>query len=125
MNASTPAAPRRATAGIDWASDDHAVAVMDPDGVAINRSTFEHSGAGLRALIKALQRAEVDSVGIEHPDGPVVDALLEAGFTVFVIAPNQLKTCALATALRATRTTASMATSLPTPSAPTATGSPP
>lgn len=28
---------------------------------------------------------------LERPDGAVVDALLEAGFTGFVIAPNQLK----------------------------------
>ncbi len=91
MNASTPATIRRPTAGIDWASDDHAVAVVDPDGVVVTRCTVEHTGAGLRVLIKALQRAEVDVVGIERPDGPVVDALLDAGFTVFVIAPNQLK----------------------------------
>jgi transposase len=91
MNASTPLAPRRPTAGIDWANDDHAVAVVDPDGVALKRCTFEHTGAGLRALVKALQRADVDAVGIERPDGPVVEALLEAGLTVFVIAPNQVK----------------------------------
>jgi transposase len=30
-------------------------------------------------------------VAIERPDGPVVDVLLEAGFGVIVIAPNQLK----------------------------------
>jgi len=91
MNASTPVPPRRPTAGIDWASTDHAVAVVDPDGVALKRCTVEHTGAGLGALVKTLQRADVDAVGIERPDGPVVDALLEAGFTVFVIAPNQLK----------------------------------
>jgi len=59
---------------------------VDPDGVAIKRCTFQHTGAGLGALVKALQRADVDAVGIERPDGPVVDALLEVGFTVFVIA---------------------------------------
>ncbi len=37
MNASTPVEPRRPTAGIDWASDDQAVAVVDPDGVTIKR----------------------------------------------------------------------------------------
>jgi transposase len=91
MNASTSTAPRRGTAGVDWASKDHAVAVVDPDGAVVTRCTFEHTDAGLRALIKALQHVDVDAVGIERPDGPVVDALLEAGFTVFVIAPNQLK----------------------------------
>jgi transposase len=30
-------------------------------------------------------------VAIELPDGPVVDALLNAGITVVVISPNQLK----------------------------------
>ncbi|MFC8616303.1 hypothetical protein ACFT9M_07810 [Micromonospora purpureochromogenes] len=30
-------------------------------------------------------------VGIERPDGPVVEALLRAGLTAFVIAPNQIK----------------------------------
>ena len=30
MNANTPIAPRRPTAGIDWASDKHAVTVVDP-----------------------------------------------------------------------------------------------
>jgi hypothetical protein len=64
---------------------------VDPDGAVVMRCTFAHTGAGLRTLVKALQRAEVDAVGIERPDGPVVDALLEAGFTVFVVARNQLK----------------------------------
>ena len=91
MNANTPGAPRRPTAGIDWASDDHALAVVDPDGVVLTRCTFGHTGAGLRALVTALQSTDVEAVGIERPDGPVVDALLQASFTVFVIAPNQLK----------------------------------
>ena len=38
-----------------------------------------------------MQRADVEAVGIERPDGPVVDALLQADLTVFAIAPNQLK----------------------------------
>ncbi len=124
MNASTPVPPRRPTAGIDWASTDHAVAVVDPDGVALKRCTVEHTGAGLRALVKTMRGANVDAVGIERPDGPVVDALLEAGFTVFVIAPNQLKNLRSRYGSAATRTTASTPTSLPTPCAPTATGSP-
>jgi transposase len=91
MNASTTAASRRPTAGIDWASEDHAVAIVDPDGVAIHRFTTEHTGVGLRALVKTLQRVGVEAVGIERPDGRVVDALLEHAVTVFVIAPSQVK----------------------------------
>nr|WP_220454347.1 IS110 family transposase [Nocardioides immobilis] len=41
--------------------------------------------------MRRLRRARVWGVAIERPDGPVVDALLEAELTVFVIAPNQLK----------------------------------
>ena len=114
MNANTSTGPRRATAGIDWVSTDHAVVVADADGVALQRVTFEHTSAGLRSLVKTLRSADVDAVGIERPAGPVVDALLEAGFTVFVIAPISSRTCAHATARLATRTTASTPTSWPT-----------
>lgn len=81
----------RATAGLDWANDDHAVAVVDADGEPVDRFTVTHSAAGLRELGQRLQAAGVEAVAIERGDGPVVDALLEAGFTVFVIAPNQVK----------------------------------
>jgi transposase len=81
----------RPTAGIDWASEEHAVSVVNPGGVELERFTVEHTAAGLRRLPGRLQRAGVAAVGIERPDGPVVDALLGAGVTVFVVAPNQLK----------------------------------
>ena len=38
-----------------------------------------------------LTRTGVEEVAIERPDGPVVDVLLDAGITVVVISPNQLK----------------------------------
>ena len=91
MNANTTTPPRRPSAGINWASEDHAVAIVDPDGVALQRLTVWHTSAGLRSLVKTLRSADVDAVGIERPDGPVVDALIEAGFSVFVVAPNQVK----------------------------------
>jgi transposase len=81
----------RCTAGIDWASADHAVAVVDGAGVARDRFVVAHRAADLRRLVARLRRAEVEEVAIERGDGPVVDALIEGGFTVFVIAPNQLK----------------------------------
>jgi len=79
------------TAGIDWAKDDHAVSIVDARGQQIKRCTIEHNIAGLRQLITVLTRAGVGEVAIERPDGPVVDALLEAGVTVVVISPNQVK----------------------------------
>jgi transposase len=78
-------------AGIDWASEDHAVSIVDPCGVELERFTVEHTAVGLRRLPGRLQHAGVAEVGIERPDGPVVDALLGAGLTVLVVAPNQLR----------------------------------
>jgi hypothetical protein len=81
----------RVCAGIDWASADHAVAVVDADGVQCDRFAVAHTASDLRRLVTRLRRSRVSEVAIERPDGPVVDALLEAGFTVVVIAPNQVK----------------------------------
>ncbi|MFD1251239.1 IS110 family transposase, partial [Nocardioides ginsengisoli] len=75
----------------DWAKDDHAVCVVDTDGEAVDRFTVAHTGAGLRRLVTRLLKAGVGEVGIERPDGPVVDALIAAGLTVLVIAPAQVK----------------------------------
>jgi transposase len=80
-----------ATAGIDWASDNHAVCVLDPDGQVIERQTVAHTGAGLRRLTDLLARHQVSAVGIERGDGPVVDALLGTDVTVYVIPPQQVK----------------------------------
>jgi transposase len=82
---------RRPTAGIDWASTDHAVAVVDAHGVQRDRFVVAHTASALRRLVGRLHRAGVGGVAIERPDGPVVEALLEAGLEVFVIAPNQVK----------------------------------
>jgi transposase len=83
--------PGGVTGGIDWASEDHAVSVTDARGRETGRHTVEHSAAGLRELINVLTRAGVRETAIERPDGPVVDALLDAGITVVVISPNQVK----------------------------------
>jgi transposase len=79
------------TAGLDWASADHAIAVVDDRGHQVARKTVEHTAAGLRAMVKLLAKHGVAEVAIERGDGPVVDALLDAGLVVVVISPNQLK----------------------------------
>jgi transposase len=81
----------RVTAGIDWASEEHAVAVVDDQGRPVDRFTIAHTGPELRRLTARLRRWGVTEVSIERPDGPVVDALLEAELTVFVIDPKQVK----------------------------------
>jgi transposase len=80
-----------ATAGLDWARDDHAVSIVDHRGRQIDQATVEHTAAGLRQLLGLLSRHQVGEVAIERPDGPVVDTLLDAGITVVVISPNQVK----------------------------------
>ena len=83
--------PRPATAGVDWAKDNHAICVVDADGEPIERITVVHTRAGLTRLVSVLKRHLVSGVGIERPDGPVVDTLLGAGFTVYVISPSEIK----------------------------------
>lgn len=68
----------RLTAGIDWASADHAVAIVGSDGVERDRFTIAHRAPDLRRMVRRLKRAGVVDVAIERPDGPVVDVLLEA-----------------------------------------------
>jgi len=86
---SKPATPT--TAGIDWAKDDYAVCVVEAAGEALQRVTLTYTKNGLSRLVELLDRYGVDGVGIERPDGPVVDALRAAGHTVFVIPPSQVK----------------------------------
>ncbi|SDT36714.1 Transposase [Microlunatus soli] len=79
------------TAGIDWAVADHAVCVVDGRGHRVDQTLVEHTADGLRKLIKFLIDHGVGEVAIERPDGPIVDALLQADLTVVVISPNQVK----------------------------------
>ena len=83
--------PARVCAGIDWASVNHAVCILDLDGSVLERFFVVHDAAGLKSLVRWLLKAGVDEVGIERGDGPVVDALLQAELTVLVIAPGQVK----------------------------------
>jgi transposase len=81
----------RVCAGVDWAKDDQAVCIVGSQGEALQRFVVTHDRAGLKDMVRRLLRAGVDEVGIERPDGPIVDALLQAGLTVLVIAPAQVK----------------------------------
>ena len=87
----TAGAEPRPTAGVDWAKDDHAVAVVDHHGREAARRTVTHTAEGLRGLVGFLHQHEVNEVGIERPDGQVVEVLLAAGLTVLVIPPRQIK----------------------------------
>ncbi len=78
-------------AGIDWATADHVVCVVDMAGRVTDRFSAAHDKAGIAAMITRLRRNKVTEVAIERGDGPLVDALLAAGLTVVVITSRQVK----------------------------------
>lgn len=78
------------TAGIDLASEEHRLVVVDGEGRRVEQRRISHSEAGLEALTGRLLELEVARVAIERPNGLVVDRLLEAGIAVVPVHPNQL-----------------------------------
>jgi len=78
-------------AGIDWASVEHALCVVDGAGARTSERLVPHDEAGIAALCRELVTLEVERVAIERPDGILVDRLLEAGVTVIAVHPNQAK----------------------------------
>jgi transposase len=77
--------------GIDWASEVHALCVVDETGARVRERPVDHSEAGISALCRELLALEVGRVAIERPDGILVDRLLETGITVIAVHPNQAK----------------------------------
>ncbi|OFW65807.1 MAG: IS110 family transposase [Actinobacteria bacterium RBG_16_68_21] len=81
--------------GIDWATERHAVCVLDASGVVTGRLVVAHSRDGFGILIGRLAGFGPPGrlpVGIERPDGRLVDALLEAGHPVVAVSPKAIKT---------------------------------
>ena len=78
-------------AGVDWAVDAHAVCVVDAAGRVIVEFDVTNSAEGLRELCRRVQRAGAGRVAIERPDGPVVDAVLNAGLEVVVVSSRSVK----------------------------------
>src|SRR5437660_1242916 len=76
---------------VDWASEKHAACVVDAAGSALDEFEVPHTGPGLGELCRRFQRAGVARVAIERPDGPVVDALMEAGLEVVVVSTRTVK----------------------------------
>lgn len=78
-------------AGIDWASEAHAVCVIDAAGRVVLRLDIAHSAEGIERLLHQLRSFKGLAIAIERPSGVLVDALVEAGLTVVPIHPNVLK----------------------------------
>jgi transposase len=78
-------------AGVDWASAEHALCVVDEAGGKLAGELFAHDEAGIGELIARMRDLGVGRVAIERPDGLLVERLLAAGFSVLPVHPNKLK----------------------------------
>ncbi len=81
---------QQCTAGLDLASEEHRLVIVDGDGREREQRRIPHNEDGIVALIGALQASNVDRVAIEQPNGLVVDRLLDQGIQVVPVHPNQL-----------------------------------
>jgi transposase len=78
------------TAGIDLASEEHRLVVVDGEGRRLEQRRIAHSEAGVAGLVRRLLELAVARVALERPNGLVVDRLLDAGIAVVPVHPNQL-----------------------------------
>lgn len=79
------------TAGLDWASQEHAICVVDAQGAVRESFSVAHDASGLTDLLRRLRRYPELRLAIERPDGLLVDTLVDAGVRVVPIHPNKLK----------------------------------
>ncbi len=80
--------------GIDWAAAEHAVYVLDQTGKKVTAFTIAHTTAGFAQLTARLSKLSAvgrTPVGIERPDGRLVDVLAEAGHPVLPVKPAAIK----------------------------------
>jgi transposase len=77
-------------AGIDLASQEHRLVVVDADGRRREERRYGHTEEGIAALLRRLLELDAARVAIERPNGLVVDRLLAAGIGVVAVHPNQL-----------------------------------
>jgi transposase len=80
--------------GIDWASEAHAVCLIDQSGRVRWRASVAHSAAGLARLVHRLRRWRQQAafaIAVERPSGLLVDTLVQTGFDVVPIHPNVIK----------------------------------
>ncbi|MCA1698824.1 MAG: IS110 family transposase [Actinobacteria bacterium] len=78
------------TAGLDLASEEHRLVVVDAEGRRLEQRRISHSEEGITALVRRLRQLDVARVALERPNGLVVDRLLDAGIAVVPVHPNQL-----------------------------------
>jgi transposase len=77
-------------AGVDWASEEHAVCVTDVGGRIVEGRRYRHDERGIRALCGRLFELGVELVAVERPDGLLIERLLDADLAVIAVHPNQV-----------------------------------
>jgi transposase len=77
--------------GIDWASEEHRLCLVDETGQRLLERRVSHDEQALSALCRVLIDRGVVRVALERPDGLLVDRLLDAGIAVVALHPNQVK----------------------------------
>lgn len=80
--------------GIDWASQAHAICIIEDTGRRCWEGPVAHTAEGLTELLGHLRRFRRRGpvrIALERPSGLLVDTLVEAGFEVVPIHPNALK----------------------------------
>ncbi|MCA4761697.1 IS110 family transposase [Mycobacterium avium subsp. hominissuis] len=81
--------------GLDWAAAAHAVCVLSAVGKVLAQFMIDHTAEGIAMLIRRLAKYGDPTqihIGIERPNGRLVDLLLEAGHPVIPVSPNAIKT---------------------------------
>jgi len=80
--------------GLDWASQEHAVCVINERAQIVWHTTIPHTAVGLAELRTRLARLAPPAtipVAVERPSGLLIDSLVDGGFIVVPIHPNALK----------------------------------
>ena len=81
--------------GIDWATENHRVCVLDRDGNKIAERQVPHSGSGLLQFLTWLREQtqvppEQVAAAMEMPSGAILETLVEHNYKAFSLNPKQL-----------------------------------
>jgi transposase len=78
--------------GIDWASDHHDVALIDPEGTKLGRRRISHDAAGLGELVSLFAAhgggPGTVKIAIETERGLLVASLRASGYAIYAINPK-------------------------------------
>jgi transposase len=78
----------RGFGGLDWASQTHAIIIVDAQGRVIENFEIEHSALGWKKFRERLQPYGSIPFAIETSQGTAVEQLLEAGMIVYPLNPK-------------------------------------